>query len=255
MQKLKLILRRKRNKLMRKEYIENLKDEIWKETSGYEISNKGRIITKFGKLFTGSITKHGYISANVIFDDGFIARSAHRAVAYAFIPNDDPINKVEVNHKDGIKTNNKVDNLEWVTKEENQKHEAKFLQKRGGANNYQSILTEEDVLTIYDLCKNSNMKYKDIAKKYGVIPQEITRIANATCWRHLGLEPLPPLVRGSRSRGKRLFWINQNKEYSSIVKCYEDLKNTYGIIICDETIKKICNGELEEHKGQKFKWV
>jgi hypothetical protein len=240
---------------MRKEYIEDLEGEVWIETSGYEISNKGRIITKLGKLFTGNITSFGYVTANVKFDDGFIARSAHRAVAHTFIHNDDPINKIEVNHKDGVKTNNCVENLEWCTKEENQKHEAKFLQQRGGENNYKNILTEEDVLTIYDLCKNSNMKYKDIAKQYGVIPQEINRIASATCWRHLGLEPLPPLVRGSRSRGRKVTWINEGKDYLSMVKCSEDLRNTYNIIVDSKIIGKICNGKLEEYKGQKFKYT
>lgn len=238
---------------MRKEIIEDLEEEIWIENNGYEISNKGRIITKLGKLSRAKIVENEYVGCNVTFEDGFHAGSVHRAVAYAFLGN--PLNLPEVNHIDGIKHHNYIENLEWITKEGNQKHEARVLQQRGGANNYQSILTEEDVLTIYDLCKNSNMKYKDIAKKYGVIPQEITRIANATCWRHLGLEPLPPLVRGSRSRGRKLLWINENKEYSSIVKCYEDMKNTYGITICDESIKKICNGELEEHKGQRFKWL
>lgn len=240
---------------MRKEYIENLEGEVWIENNGYEVSNKGRIIGKKGYLLKGKPAKDGYVPCSITFEDGFYAGSYHRAVAYLFIPNDDPINKIEVNHIDGKKHHNWVENLEWCTKEENQKHEAKFLQQRGGANNYQSILTEGDVLTIYDLCKNSDMKYKDIAKMYGVIPQEITRIASATCWRHLNLEPLPPLVRGSRSRGKRLLWINENKEYPSLVRCYEDMKNTYNILISDDMIKKVCNGEREEYKGQKFKWL
>jgi hypothetical protein len=46
----------------------------------------------------------------------------HRIIAYAFIPNDDVINKDVVNHKDGIKTNNALDNLEWVTTAQNNQH-------------------------------------------------------------------------------------------------------------------------------------
>jgi hypothetical protein len=240
---------------VRNEIIENLEGEVWIENNGYEVSNKGRIIGKKGKLLKGNPAKDGYVACSLTFEDGFYAGSYHRAVAYLFISNDDPINKIEVNHIDGIKHHNYVENLEWCTKEENQKHEAKFLQQRGGENNYKNILTEEDVLTIYDLCKNSNMKYKDIAKQYGVIPQEINRIASATCWRHLGLEPLPPLTRGSRSRGKKVTWINKDKTYNSMVKCYEDMKNTYNLIISDNMIKRICNGEVTEHKGQKFKWA
>jgi hypothetical protein len=141
---------------MRKQIIENLEGEVWIEDSGYEISNKGRIITKLGKLFKGNTTPIGYITANVKFDDGFIARSAHRAVAHVFIPN--PLNLPEVNHKDGIKHHNWVENLEWCTKKENQQHEVKVLQQRNGENNYNKKLSDKEVLEIYELCKSRTIR-------------------------------------------------------------------------------------------------
>lgn len=238
---------------MRIEIIEDLKGEVWIEDSGYEISNKGRIITKLGKLFKGSITKHGYVSAHVEFDDGFVARSAHRAVAHVFIPN--PNNLPEVNHIDGIKLNNCVENLEWCTKKENQQHEVKVLQQRNGENNYNKKLSDKEVLEIYELCKNTDIKHKDIAKMYGVIPQEINLIIRGICWKHLKLEPLPKLTRGSRSRGKKIIWINKDKEYNSITACSNDLKNTYNLIITNYRIKEICKGMLEEWECQKFKYA
>lgn len=240
---------------MRKEYIEDLEGEIWVENNGYEISNKGRIITKHGKLSKAKIVENEYVGCSVVFEDGFDAGGVHRAVAYAFIPNDDPINKVEVNHIDGIKHHNWVENLEWCTKKENQEHEVRVLKQRNGEKNCKNKLKESQVIEIYNLCKEGNMKYKDIAKMYDIEACQVSLIVSGDKWKDLNLEPLPRLTRGSRSRGKRVLWINKDKEYTSVVKCYEDMKNTYGITICDESIKKICNGELEEHKGQKFKWI
>lgn len=240
---------------MRKEIIEDLEGEVWIKNNGYEISNKGRIITKHGKLSTAKIVENEYVGCNVVFDDGFEAGSVQRAVAYAFIPNDDPINKVEVNHKDGIKHHNWVENLEWCTKKENQAHACYTLGKRVGKDCYYSSLTEEQVLEIYNICKEGTMKYKDIAKMYNVVPSEISLIVGGKKWRNLNLEPLPRLVRGARGRSKQVLWTNEDKEYTSINKCYEDLKNTYNIIISTKMIKSICNGEREDCKGQKFKWI
>ena len=187
---------------MRKEYIENLEDEIWIENNGYEVSNKGRIIGKKGKLLKGNPAKDGYVPCSIKFEDGFYAGSYHRAVAYLFVPNPDPINKVEVNHKDGIKHHNYDTNLEWVTKKENQEHEVKVLQKRNGEKNCRSAITNEQAKEIYYLCKDGELLYKEIAEMYNIFPQEVTRIALGTNWTCLGLPPLPPLVRGSRGKNR-----------------------------------------------------
>ena len=84
----------------------------------------------------------------------------HRAVALAFIPN--PNNLPEVNHKDGNKLNNCVNNLEWVTKEENQKHASFILGKRIGKDCYMTQLTEETVVKIYNVSRNKRTSKKQI---------------------------------------------------------------------------------------------
>jgi len=100
---------------------------IWKDISGYEglyqVSNTGivRNIRSDKKgILKGSDNGHGYLQFSLYKTGKIKTYKAHRLVANAFIPNTD--NKQDVNHKDGNKYNNKVENLEWVTKSENLKH-------------------------------------------------------------------------------------------------------------------------------------
>lgn len=172
--------------------INSLSDEVWIENNGYKISNKGKITKKNkDELQKMSVTQHGYNNCNAVFEDGFIVRSVHRAVAYVFLGK--PKEGQEVNHIDGNKQNNCVENLEWVTKKENQQHEAKILQKRDGENCYMSKLTDEEVIEIYALCKDGNLMYKDIASKYNTSPSTVSLISCGRRWKYLNLEPLTPI--------------------------------------------------------------
>lgn len=94
----------------------------------YYISEDGKCYNeKTGKYLKGqSNYKNKYHSYNITMPDGSKKRLyTHRLVATAFIPNDDLINKNQVNHKDGNVLNNNVDNLEWVSQSENQQHALK----------------------------------------------------------------------------------------------------------------------------------
>lgn len=99
--------------------------EIWKEIPGtegqYQISNYGKVRTvKTGRVLTPAIDERGYERVCLFKYDRERRYKVHRLVAITFIPN--PDNKPQVNHKDGNKRNNSVDNLEWVTNEENMRH-------------------------------------------------------------------------------------------------------------------------------------
>lgn len=100
-----------------------------KEAPNYLVNIKGVVIRRdSGLVMKTRIDREGYVVTGLRVDGKGRPYRIHRLVASAFIPN--PENKPSVNHKDGIKHNNRVDNLEWVTAKENHEH-AKGVLKVG----------------------------------------------------------------------------------------------------------------------------
>lgn len=95
--------------------------------------------------------------------------------------------------------------MEWCTKKENQDHVGFILGKRIGTECYNHKLTEQEVLDIYELCKEGELTYKEIGVIYKVSAYTIGHIARGIIWRHLKLEPIK-VTRGSR----RCKFINSN---------------------------------------------
>ncbi len=141
--------------------------EIWKSIKNFE----GKyLVSNLGNVFSNHIkrnlklqnNKHGYIYCNLSIKKGSTKYSLiHRLVAEAFIPN--PENKPEVNHIDGNKKNNSVDNLEWVTSKENIDHafknnlrNSKTLIKNGEIKSkkvYQLDINTKEILRVWNSAK------------------------------------------------------------------------------------------------------
>lgn len=136
-------------------------DEIWKEcvdAIGYEVSNLGRIRIKDTKQLVRTFLSYGYQRFSMKRIKNILV---HRLVAKAFIPN--PNNYEVVNHKNGDKHDNRVENLEWCTKEYNFEHAINVLGRKIRKLTYeQAEKIREDVLA----GKYKNLR--EIARDYGV---------------------------------------------------------------------------------------
>jgi hypothetical protein len=148
----------------------NLENEEWKnikdiypDAHDYKISNFGRVKNTLGDILSGYIGAGGYLL--IFLGIGNKKHLIHRLVAELFIPN--PENKRCVNHKDGNKTNNCVDNLEWNTHSENVQH-AMDTNLNGCSKQIKVINVDTKEETIYinqtDIYKKLNIRTSTISK-------------------------------------------------------------------------------------------
>lgn len=172
--------------------------EIWKDIEGYEgyyqVSNMGKVksLPRFknfrnlkvrveGKVLNPAPRTKNYLWVSFRKDHTLKQFSIHRLVAKAFIPNLE--NKAEVNHIDGNKLNNRMDNLEWMTRVENAKHAAPVYLR--GEKNPKSKFTPDQ---IEDIRRNYTGKWGEktrLSEKYNVTLASILNIIKLKSWSHL----------------------------------------------------------------------
>lgn len=109
----------------------------------------------------------------------------HRLVAMAYLPN--PLNLPQINHKNGIKTDNRVENLEWCTNRENYDHAVKNGLKRvvRGEQHGMSKLTEKKVIEIRKIYRSRVVPRAQLAKKYKVSRSTIDKVLSREDWKHI----------------------------------------------------------------------
>lgn len=168
---------------------------LWSDVQGYRglylVSDEGDIRTVARKVLHNGrwgqtlmsmpekdmrpiLLRNGYLDIQLSKDGVKKHHLIHRLVAAAFIGP----SALEVNHKDGVKKNNRVDNLEYCTSRENQLHVTRVLKKRIGEKNGMSKLTQAQV----DEIRRDDRILRLIAADYGVTLQAIHLVKKGRNW-------------------------------------------------------------------------
>lgn len=149
----------------------------------YFVDRIGNVFTN-GKQLNARDDKDGYKQVNMYVGNEKKTLKVHRLVAETYIPN--PENKPQVNHKNGIKTDNWVGNLEWATPLENTTHSIETnLRNTQGIHNASAKLTNEQIVEIREKYVPRKYTYKMLAEEYGVSETHISRILNKQNWGHI----------------------------------------------------------------------
>lgn len=183
--------------------------EIWKPVVGFEtsheVSSRGRVrslcrrfiggrtrldgspstMTAKGRVLSVRINKRGYAVVDISDQQRRRGRVVHKVVAEAFI-GPAPSIKHEVNHLDGNKLNNCVENLEWCTPKENSQHayDTGLKVPMRGTQHSTAKLDEQKVREVRTLLAHG-MSQRAIARIFGVTNPQIHRIAAGKSWVHV----------------------------------------------------------------------
>ena len=162
-------------------------EEIWKDVVGFEdkylVSNFGRIYSKITKkILKQNLHVNGYftLATKIGGRNGkAVCFKVHRLVAMAFIPNIE--NKPLVNHIDGVKTNNNVNNLEWCTAKENTDHAIRTGLLDYSKRSFVKVLNEDQIAFIKEkyipFCREFGSRA--LAKMFGVSKSTIVKYYNS----------------------------------------------------------------------------
>jgi hypothetical protein len=157
----------------------------WRTVAGYDgrytVSNMGDVRSG-NRLLKQFTIGEGYWGVGLSWMGVTKIIRVHVLVLEAFI-SEKPKGK-ECNHKDGNKKNNRLENLEWVTRSQNVKHayDTKLIIPARGERYGRSNLTEADIKTIRK-CRASGSRITDLARRFGVTPPSCWAIINYKSWK------------------------------------------------------------------------
>lgn len=184
---------------------------------GYFITKGGDVYSTMRggfKKLTLQTDQHGYFVINLRNKCGRKTKKIHRLIAQAFIPN--PHNLPVINHKNGVKKDNSLENLEWTTQPDNLRHAVQTgLMDNSGERGWSNKYTENQIRHACELLEEGILSFKEIAEVTEMPDYQIYSLKGRSVWSKVVNEYDIPEANPRRSR------LNEY-EVSEICKRYTD---------------------------------
>lgn len=216
-------------------------------STNYYITKNGKCFNnKTGEYLKGQInSKTGYRTFNLSLPNKQQKRiAAHRLVASAFIPNDDK-SKTQINHKDGNKLNNCVDNLEWCTSSENQIHATRTYNHVFCFNKNKELVAEYK--NIPEACAAVGLSYSMIHQE---LHKEIKTLTGNFYWScNKTIDKVKDYT--NKGKAKTVYQYDLKGKFINSYSSTGEAARSLGIKNSSH-IGECCRGKIKKYKG--FIW-
>lgn len=223
------------------------------QETNYEINDIGEVRNKNTKRILKQQIQNGYCHCTLSVNKKPKRCRIHRLVAQTFI--DNPNNKEYVNHKDGNRQNNNVENLEWVTPSENAQHAiaAGLKTKQGRKRPVVQYSMDGQQMMVFNSLAEAERQTGVRQSKITLACQRKRRSAGDYQWRYADDVQDVVAIEKKWFAGKK---VAQCDEDFNIIKIYNSYNEAARAVNgSSSAISRICSGTNQRHKGYRWKLV
>ena len=221
-------------------------------SSEYMVDDRGFVLSKRGKPLKPSINHDGYQIVNLMIDGKRVGLAVHMAVARAFC--DGFVEGLQVNHIDGVKTNNTKENLEWVTPSENTQHAVETgLMSNGRKKAVIQYNLNGDKMATFESASEAARQTGGSQSKITMCCRRQRESANDYQWRYFDDIQDVQKIEKKFITGKQ---VAQCDEEGKVLNIYPSFKEAARAVNgTSSAISRVCSGTNIRHKGYKWKLV
>ena len=222
------------------------------EKTNYSISSEGQVRNDLTNRILKQQIQNGYCHCTLSINKKPKRCRVHRLVAIAFL--DNPEKKEFVNHKDGNRQNNKVDNLEWVTPSENTKHAIQTgLTTSGRKRAVVQYSLEGKQMMVFNSLADAERETGVLNSKISLACQKKRRTAGDYQWRYADDKQDVQKIEKKWFAGKKVAQCDENFNILHVYNSYNEAARA--INGTASAISRICSGTNQRHKGYRWKLV